>query len=218
MSARDPGRRPFYWEGDPDTTGKWSPPPGAELAALRRGIGREAGDVPEMWRHYTLLRADGWLSPELKAEHVALTLYAVHQQSKSESMHQPDIGLGTAMRALWTSGKFSEEAVNRRFTAAATATDFRELSLHLRGLVTQLRTVGQPLDYTKLHQDLLDWHYPESLRRVRRRWGGEYFTPAGSDKTDGGKTDGDTTGANPTVPKQPRRPSETATTSIQETR
>ncbi|WP_242423552.1 type I-E CRISPR-associated protein Cse2/CasB, partial [Frankia sp. EI5c] len=71
--------RPRFWElrhadGRPD---------GAALAALRQGAGREPGTVPQMWRHYTTLNRGGELSFQLRAEHVALVLFAVHQQSQS---------------------------------------------------------------------------------------------------------------------------------------
>jgi hypothetical protein len=41
--------------------------------------------------------------------------------------------------------------------------------VHLRGLVTQLRAIGQPLDYTRLMTDLRDWPDPARLAAVRRR-------------------------------------------------
>jgi len=66
--------------------------------------------------------------------------------------------------------------VDRRFTAATTATGPTELVLHLRGLVTQLRGIGQPLDYTRLHEDLCLWQDPRRAGEVRRRWGMQYFT------------------------------------------
>jgi CRISPR system Cascade subunit CasB len=176
MSTPDPTtiktkRRPYYWENHPK-------PEGRDLADLRRGIGREPGTVPEMWPYYTSLRPNGELSERLRAEHAALCLFASHQQSQSTSMHRAGIGLGNAMAVLRRSDKFSGEAVDRRFTAAATATSFTEIVAHLRGLVTQLRSLpkAQPLDYTRLVYDLLDWQDPEKTATVRRRWGSQYFT------------------------------------------
>jgi CRISPR system Cascade subunit CasB len=147
---------------------------GADLAALRRGAGKDAGSVPQMWAFYTTLRPDGGRGADLQAEHVALTLYAMHQQSQPQPMHQSGTGVGTAIRALRRSGKFSEEAVDRRFAAAATATSLSEAALHLRGLIGQLRAIDQPLDYTRLFRDLRDWQFPDRVAGVRRRWGGQY--------------------------------------------
>jgi CRISPR system Cascade subunit CasB len=169
--SSDGKRLPFYWERDHPR----DVPEGAELAALRRGVGRDAGSVPAMWRYYTQLNPDGHLTPRLKAEHVALTLYAIPQQSINTLMHQAGTGLGTALRALRDSDRFSPAAVDRRFNAAATATSLHEAAYHLRGLVRQLRQLSQGLHYTELWRDLVAWQYPDGASRVRRRWGGQYF-------------------------------------------
>ena len=166
--------RPYFWElKHRDTL-----PDGKDLAALRGGLGRQAGEVPRMWRYYTTLRHSGEVHRQLRAEHAALSLFALHQQSQATLMHSPGIGLGTAMAKLRIDDKFSPEAVDRRFAAAATATSFPEVTAHLRGLVTQLRALKkpQPLDYTRLLNDLCDWQDPDKVPAVRRRWGSQYFT------------------------------------------
>ncbi len=190
--ARIDRRGPWYWVRGTDGKGRWITyagqayrPPGEELAALRRGARREAGSVPEMWPFYVSVveeehltgRDRGWQPPvTLQAEHHALTLFGVHQQSQPQPMHVEDVGVGTAILALRQSGRFSEDAVDRRFAQAATATSLAELAHHLRGLVTQLRSSGsaQALDYTRLVEDLRDWCWPQTQHRVRRRWGGQY--------------------------------------------
>jgi CRISPR system Cascade subunit CasB len=179
-------QRPHYWQRHTDGSGTWGtggPPPGSDLAALRRGIGREPGSVPEMWPFYTTLNSDGRLTRELRAEHLALTLFAVHQQSQSQPVHRvdvdhpADVGLGAALLALRNDDRSSAEGVDRRFAAAATATSLNELGHHLRGLITQVRGLHpQPgLDYTQLHRDLRAWQFPDGPARVRRRWGARYF-------------------------------------------
>jgi CRISPR system Cascade subunit CasB len=172
---------PHYWLRHTDGEGAWNrrgPIPGEELAALRRGIGRQPGTVAQMWPYYTQLDGAGRLTARLQAEHLALTLFAVHQQSQVRPVHRTGVGLGTALLALRRSGRFSEEALDRRFGATATATSTGEVAHHLRGLITQLRGVaGVPgLDYTRLFRDLWDWHDPDRQAKVRRRWGGQYFT------------------------------------------
>lgn len=179
-----------YWERHVNDDGKPTEVPGSDLAALRRGAGRDAGDVPEMWRYYTTLRRDGRRTSLLAAEHAALTLYAIHQQSKVRPMHVSGIGLGTAMRALRLSDKFSQDAVDRRFAAAATAISFGEVCLHLRGLITQLRTIDQPLDYTRLYRDLVGWQDPERVASVRREWGGQYFAASKNGASNNGEPNG----------------------------
>lgn len=195
MIESPPRRGRHYWERHTDGDGRWRPgvegPPGEDLAALRRGIGREAGSVPPMWRFYTTLAGDGRISRALHAEHIALTLFAVHQQSRPLPAHRAGVGLGSAVRELHDSGKFSGEAVDRRFAAAATATSIAELSVHLRGLIAQLHTLrpGPGLDYTLLFHDLRDWQRTERLAVVRRQWGSQYFVrrpdAGGAEQTDG---------------------------------
>jgi CRISPR system Cascade subunit CasB len=179
MTETAPTRR-FYWQRHTDGQGNWGgrgSPPGADLAALRRGIGREPGSAPEMWPYYTTLTADGAITQRLRAEHLALTLFAVHQQSQAQPVHRDGVGLGAAVLALRQSKKFSPEAVDRRFGAAATATSLNEVAHHVRGLITQIRgLVPQPgLDYTRLFNDLRSWQSTEWRTRVRRHWGSQYF-------------------------------------------
>lgn len=168
------GSRRHFWQrftGDQQ-------PEGRDLAALRRGTDREPGTVPAMWPYYSTLTDDGRMTYDLRAEHVALALFAVHQQSRPQLMHQEGTRLGTAVLALKRSDRFSADAVDRRFAATATASSLTELAVHLRGLVTQLRVIGQPLDYTLLTRDLRNWQIPELAPAVRRRWGAQYFAPA----------------------------------------
>lgn len=220
-----PSQEDWYWCRHTNGDGTWSTrvgrrtpegPPGADLAALRRGLGREPWSVPAMWPFYVQTgppqEATKKYTAEQAAEHAALTLFAVHQQAQERPMHRAGVGLGTAafmLRQHAESARSGDERakgkqangtaaeskqvngstaepkqvdwsridpVDRRFAAAATATDLTELVLHLRGLVTQLRGIGQPLDYTKLYEDLCRWQDPGRADEVRRWWGMQYFT------------------------------------------
>lgn len=175
-----------YWEQTTDGNGNWrnsQRAPGEDLAAMRRGAGREPGTVPAMWPYHAV-ELDDWLQrhrftwsvpPEFAAEHHALALYGFHQQSVAEPMHRRDLGLGTAMLRFRQTGRASEQAVDRRFTAAATAADVSELAQHLRRLIALLRGAHQPLDYSRLFRDLVRYQLPAWQGRVRRTWGLEYY-------------------------------------------
>ncbi|CAL9635014.1 hypothetical protein SUDANB120_06177 (plasmid) [Streptomyces sp. enrichment culture] len=154
-------------------------PPGEDLAVLRKGLSRPAGTVLEMFRFYTCEVDDfaarrGEVSAAQEAEHIALALYGLHQQSQDQPMHRDGISLGRAMRALRLHDRTSEDAVDARFQQTFSATSTAALQLRLRGLVTQLRDIKQPLDYTLLAADVLRWNRPDSRNRVRRRWGLDY--------------------------------------------
>ncbi|MFE7111191.1 type I-E CRISPR-associated protein Cse2/CasB [Streptomyces sp. NPDC057575] len=155
-------------------------PPGEDLAVLRRGLGRPAGTVLEMFPFYTCPVDDfaarrGEVSAEQEAEHIALALYGLHQQSQDQPMHRDGAGLGRSMLELRRHDRTSDEAVDSRFQQAFSATSTATLQLRLRGLVTQLKDIKQPLDYNRLISDIHDWNRPASRSRVRRRWGLEYY-------------------------------------------
>ncbi|MFD0685951.1 type I-E CRISPR-associated protein Cse2/CasB [Actinomadura fibrosa] len=206
-----------YWNRV-DTNGDWlarnprggrlfGRPPGEDLSALRAGLGRGAGEVPHMWRFYTCpvddqLAQHDRVSVEQQAEHAALALYGLHQQSKTTSMHKPKESLGKALYRLRASGRFSAQAVDARVNAAATTTNPAALLMRLRGLVDQLRVINQPLDYDGLMQLIHDWYYEDGRRRARRRLAVEYQVWAHKDdKNVPGGSDGRASdGSTPTAP------------------
>lgn len=141
------------------------------LAALRRAAGRPHLDLPETWPLLVPVVHDApWAEA---AVHHALTLYAVHQQSLTESMHQPGIGVGRASRTL--KARTDSEGAQRRLLAAAGAQSVGALATHLRGLVTMLRGEKIPLDYVRLARDLLAWPHPDRAAAVRRRWARDFY-------------------------------------------
>ncbi len=167
------------WLIDKWTKRPLGPPPGEDLAAMRAGLGRQYGEVPRLWPHYTCEIDDdrarrGEASTDQKAEHAALALYGLHQQSKSISMHRPDVRLGKALSLLRNSDKFSQKAIDDRVEAAATTTTPDALLVRLRGLVDLLRTINQPLDYDHLMRLIHTWHYDDGRRAARRQWAMDY--------------------------------------------
>ncbi|GAB3597962.1 type I-E CRISPR-associated protein Cse2/CasB [Microbacterium tumbae] len=153
----------------------------ADLAILRRGVGRRPGEDAEL-----LGKTVAGLHRETKglpdeptnaehAAHAALTLFALHQQSHREaSMHRKDYSFGRSARLL---GRriHAQDAVRARFTAVATATSWDELVHHARGLIQQFRAQGIPLDYGRFAVDLYRLQFPDSAERVRLRWGRDYY-------------------------------------------
>ncbi|MEO3978046.1 type I-E CRISPR-associated protein Cse2/CasB [Streptomyces sp. CAU 1734] len=147
----------------------------AELAALRAGADREAGTVPAMWNLYRAEvspyeQSTGALGSRLVAEHMVLVLFGLHQHGRRKVMHLPGMGLGTACGRLRDSGRGSAEGLERRFGNVLTAVDGHELGRHVRGLVSLLRVVDQPLDYSLLERDLLNWDVPGKQAAIRSRW------------------------------------------------
>lgn len=185
--ANDKKSRLLYWESfsatdsQPDeqenaTLGSHGPP-GEDLAALRRGIGREPGAVPQMWTFYAHLNRGGIITPELTAEHHALALYGVHQQSERTLVHWLNVPVGQAVAALVSSQRHSAASVKQRFMNAATAQDVLEVAFHLRSLVQLLKTLTptQGFDYTQLFWDLRGWQDPLLRAKTQRQWGAAFY-------------------------------------------
>lgn len=153
----------------------------ANLARLRRGLGKPAGSVPELWPLTLGLVPESlnWDRDEPSraehAAHAAMTLYALHQQSSARPVHQPGWSFGHAVGALRGSERWSDEAVARRFMAVATAESIDGILTHVRGLVTQLRVVEQGLDYACLADDVLGLLTPGRAQPIRIKWGRDFY-------------------------------------------
>ena len=159
-----------------------------ELAALRRGASRSPGELPEIWELTRVEVPDGagdaptW---EEIAVHTAMTLYAVHQQSRTEHMFSPGVGLGSAARRLIGSPDEENPSARARFNALVTSTTVAELRHHLRGFVSLLRARGIALDHAMLADDVLRFQQPGGARSVRLNWARQYYSlPAESQPAD----------------------------------
>lgn len=157
----------------------------AALARLRRGVGKPAGSVNEILQ-YTLSDkfvgsspGDDATAAEVAA-HISLTLYATHQQSQGERMHQRGWGMGRSVRKLHPEEPgAAPNPVLRRFQALGTSDSLDELVHHARGMVQLLRAKQIPLDYALLADELVAWQQPGGASVIRLRWGREFYrTPA----------------------------------------
>lgn len=105
------------------------------------------------------------------AVHLAVTLYALHQQSqRSRRMHVPGIEIGAAVRQLMPPTGI-DEAVRKRFVRVGTAATPGLLAVRLREVVTLLRREEIPLDYALLADRLYQAQQPGGMRQVRQIWG-----------------------------------------------
>lgn len=156
----------------------------ADLANLRRGIGKKPGELPQLWgllfRDFPeeLMSQSGVPTWEEWAVSGALTLYALHQQGSDQKMHVKGQSLGTAVGRLTGGDEERLKAVQRRFNAFATAQSMPECLHHLRGLIQLLRSEGIPLDYGELAGDLYTFQVPEGAAKVRLRWGQDFYRAA----------------------------------------
>lgn len=152
------------------------------LARLRRGIGRIPGFDFTLERYLEVPADllgrrpddDTQAADTEHAVHDAVTLYALHQQSRRERMHVDGHGLGQALADL-VRRSANPEGVRRRFAALGTASTYQESVYHLRSLVTMLREQQIPLDYGLLADDLQTLRRPDGQSKVQGIWGREFF-------------------------------------------
>jgi CRISPR system Cascade subunit CasB len=165
----------------------------AALAQLRRGIGREIGELPELLGF--VLPTDeitSWADGEdmvEKATYTALTLYAFHQQGSDKCMsaglEEKEAAVsyknsfGHAVRNLVKSDQNMEAAVTRRFDKVLTAKDVTELAVHARGLIGLLKKENITLDYPSFAVDLYWFQQQDVRRKVLLKWGKDYYMNKG---------------------------------------
>ena len=147
-----------------------------ELAALRRGVSRSPGELPEIWELTRVEVPDGagdaptW---EEVAVHTAMTLYAVHQQSRTTRMFRPGRGLGHAAREL-VGWEEDNDSARKRFNTLVTSTTITELRHHLRNFISLLRARDITLDHAMLVDDIARFQRPGGAKKVRLTWARQY--------------------------------------------
>jgi len=172
----------------------------ATLAILRRSVGQEPGydarliplTIEGIYPQAGSLPDEPL--PAEKAAHAAMTLFALHQQSRRErSMHERGYSFGRSARLL---GRHTDrDGVRRRYNALTTAESWDEILHHARGLVQQFRAASIPLDYGRFARDLYWLQQPDHAKRVWLAWGRDYYRASGieddgeSDETDAASTD-----------------------------
>ncbi|MGV9311834.1 type I-E CRISPR-associated protein Cse2/CasB [Streptomyces sp. NPDC003691] len=165
------------------------------------GAGRAA---PAYLTSTAYMRREEQEQREDSAVHLAVTLWALHQQSLRDTpMHLPGWTLGRSVRRLAHGGTGTHdsrsaednsggtrgtadqggaggsveevsESVRKRFVRVGSASDVEVLATRLRELVLLLRTARIPLDYAHLADQLL-WWQDENLRDgIRRAWGRDF--------------------------------------------
>lgn len=182
------------------------------LARLRRAASAEIGDDPAAWQvaflGFSVPDDDrDYPSAQEKAVYLALTLFALHQQSKKIPMHQengPTFGAALGQLARINGSDDPSDPVIRRFNALVTSDGDAETRWHLRSLIGQLRAHDIRLDYGRLADDLAalsGYHRgigsaDAARRRIQLRWSRDFSrtpkteTDSGADPTPEIKTSG----------------------------
>ena len=166
----------------------------AALAQLRRGIGKEIGELPDLLEFVLpTVEITSWAEGEDMAEkaiYTALNLYAFHQQGSSDRCMSAGLkekegaisyknSFGYAIRNLVKSDQNKEAAITRRFNKVLTAQELTELAVHARGLIGLLKKENITLDYPSFAVDLYWFQQQDVRRRVLLKWGKDYYMNKG---------------------------------------
>lgn len=156
----------------------------AILSRLRNSIGRDISETVAIWPIVfervppEYLSINGTPTYQENAILSSLQLYAMHQQGKGISVHVPSKeNVGKALHGI---RDMSETALDRRFNAMITSSNFKELTTHLRHLISILKQKSEKseikIDYAELAKDFYQYQISQELaNRVRMRWGENYY-------------------------------------------
>lgn len=152
-----------------------------KLANLRRGIGKHPGEIPEIWG---IIFGNEKFPDELcgvkkaseaeMAIYTALTLYALHQQSKEVPVHMEGISFGRAAAKL-CDNEDDQERILRRINLVVTAVSMQDLAYHLRSMVQLMKTKDIQLDYARLARDIYSFSAPNMANNVKLSWGRDFY-------------------------------------------
>ena len=155
----------------------------AELAELRRGVGHKPGELPSVTGILLEVLPEKYFgfgdSPSYEewAVYIALTLFAVHQQSNdivNELMHQQGESIGKAIAGL-IRDENDRERIIRKMTIILKTKDVEDLSYHLKSMIYLLRSENLKIDYTDLAQDIYKFQIRECTDSVRLKWGRDFY-------------------------------------------
>lgn len=161
-----------------------TPSAGAQLAQLRRALGKPPGSVPDVWGTTLDGIPDTVTGAAREREelaiHLALTHFAAHQQSRRTSMHAEQRPFASAVRALAEEQMGgSERGVHdapayRRLIALASTSHLPTAVAHALGLIHQLRAAEIAFDYGRYTDNLYWLQVPGQATRVQRGWGRDF--------------------------------------------
>lgn len=116
-----------------------------------------------------------------KAILTAVQMYALHQQAKSETVLKLDYETGERRQNLGDSlnsmrkNNDEDKAIDRRFNAMITSSNFEELSHHLRQMIKLLKSKSEAkVDYASLADDLY-WFLKNQKEGLKIKWSRSYY-------------------------------------------
>ena len=116
-----------------------------------------------------------------KAILTAVQMYALHQQARTDSVLKLDYEEGDRRQNLGDSlnsmrkNNDDDKAIDRRFNAMVTSSNFDELSHHLRQMIKLLKAKSDAkVDYASLADDLY-WFLKNQRQGIKIKWSRSYY-------------------------------------------
>lgn len=170
----------------------------ATLSNLRNSISKPYSQTIEIFSILYKYLPDsfiseyGDLSYQEKAIITSLQIFALHQQGNSQSVfleaddENKYKNIGYALKVLRTDE--NQKSTDRRFNAMISADTFEELTIHLRQLVSLLKSRSdQKVNYAKLAQDLYYLQIPSMRENIKLSWAKEYYRFNNQEKNNKGE-------------------------------
>lgn len=173
----------------------------AELAQLRRGAGKVPTGYPHLMCMVLVLenedKEDKQAFPEQCrgkgdrpndaeiAAYTALTLFALHQQSQNQPMHDPKVSFGRAVGKLVGN---TTSSMKKRFDSLLTAQTENARQHYLRSLITLLRSKSIAFNYGQFAVDYMYLQNPSTRKNVLYRWNSEFSYGLVPPRSEGSKT------------------------------
>jgi len=149
------------------------------MAALRRGLGLDIGEAPEMYPYVV-----PWL-PKEPTRNQERSYYLIASLFAQYTEREKKDGTGS-MGSHFAKLKAEAEdatAIERRFTNLLAAHP-EELPVYLRQAVGILKAKEVPIDWHRLFRDISGWHYPS--RYIQQQWARDFWSPAPEKDADSG--------------------------------
>lgn len=143
------------------------------LAALRKGLGKEPGDVPEMFEHVIPFIPSGMTLDRENAFFLMASLFASYPNRCGRG------DMGATFRSI--SNATNSDSIEKRFVGLLKC-HRDDLPDHLRHAVALARSKDALIDWDQLLYDIQRWD--DEAGSVQRRWGRSFWDFRESDGTD----------------------------------
>ena len=155
----------------------------ASLAALRRGLGKPSGTVPEMYPHVEPNIPAQRSREYEEAAYLVASLFGSHPMNLSSVPDRLwETNFGSSYRKLRNISN-NPDSIERRFSELLTK-EPEALHEHLRHSMSLLKGSSIPIDWTQLIRDLTRWRNPD--KRVQRSWARSFWqrtVPTGDEQS-----------------------------------